>query len=163
MHNSRQCMWKRFKGRVQSWEKQMFVTRDEGGRGVGVTFFRSGRTRLEFTAIRVHNGRALGLDQVQRSTEFLRFNAFILQPPSTPPTRPPRFFLLLLLRLYGAPRHRSFFNILLSSYEDEARENARFNRVKWILEIFSGGGYLPLPNSPRLLPSLAFCYRLFLF
>lgn len=59
----------------------MFVTRDErGGRegGVGVTFFRSGRTRLEFTAIRVHNGRALGLDQVQRSTEFLRFNAFIL-------------------------------------------------------------------------------------
>lgn len=80
MHNSRQCTWKRFKGRVQSWEKQMFVTRDEGGRGVGVTFFRSGRTRLEFTAIRVHNGRALGLDQVQRSTEFLRFNAFILPP-----------------------------------------------------------------------------------
>lgn len=42
----------------------MFVTRDErgeGGGGVGVTFFRSGRTRLEFTAIRVHNGRALGL------------------------------------------------------------------------------------------------------
>lgn len=85
MHNSRQCTgrWKRFKGRVQSWEEQMFVTRDErgeGGGGVGVTFFRSGRTRLEFTAIRVHNGRALGLDQVQRSTEFLRFNAFILAP-----------------------------------------------------------------------------------
>lgn len=75
-----------------------------------------------------------------------------LQPPSTPPTRPPRFFLLLLLRLYGAPRHRSFFNILLSSYEDEARENARFNRVKWILEIFSGGGYLPPPKFSTTTP-----------
>lgn len=107
----------------------MLVTRDERG-GVGVRFFRSGRTRLEFTAIRAHNGHAL--DQVQRS----RPNFSDLTRLSSPQRPLPRLLLLVhhassfsyasMVSRY----HHSFFNILLSSYEDEARENARLNRVK---------------------------------
>lgn len=127
MHNSRvERVVRKVARTVCNPQMSWYLSRETSS--VGVTFFRSGRTRLEFTAIRVHNSRALGLAMYKGRPNFSDLTRLsLLQSSSASYSSCLAYASFSLSRACLRVPRRFFFNILLSSYEDEAGEVAKMH------------------------------------